>query len=123
MSNINDIINVVSWTSALRNNFSPCDYTFNPDEIPVGTITVRLDCKIWAKQVMAINCYFTATDYDKKFQLTVFCNFKNGTYKLPGSAINFATCPLNNEYDIDIRCGPHKRITMFTASSHLSNNI
>lgn len=118
MNNSINRINVVSWATALRNNFSPGNYTVNSSEIPQGKITAFLDCKIWAKKIMAINCYFTAICLDKKFQLTVFCDFKNGIYKLPGSQINFATCPINNEYDIDIRCGPDKRVVLINASYH-----
>ena len=118
MNNSINRINVISWASALHNNFAPGNYTINHNEIPHGKTTAILDCKIWAKKIMGINCYFTATCLDKKFQLTVYCDFKNGTYKVPGSAINFATCPINNEYDIEIRCGPGNKVVLTNASIH-----
>ncbi len=118
MNNSINLINVVSWAGALRNDFSPGMYTISSNEIPLGKTTAILDCKIWAKKIMAINCYFTTVCHDKKFQLTVYCNLINGTYKIPGSAINFATCPIKHEYHINIKWDVNRRVMLASASFH-----
>jgi hypothetical protein len=91
--------NVLSWEEGLKNGFEPREYPYK-DAI-IGEINVRLDFKIWAKERVAVVCYFTDIESGKKFQLSVF-RLKDGDYKLKGCDIDFTTCPTEEEYQLTI---------------------
>jgi hypothetical protein len=99
--------NVLSWRQALDQGFNPGIYSYS--DVPLGEYSAILDFKIWAKKVMAINCYFTQIDTEKKIQLTVYCN-EAGIYKPGSSDVNFATCPINRMYRINVITNQKKKI-------------
>jgi len=98
---------VFAWKDALANGLSPGLYSYS--DVPLGEYDAILDFKIWAKKLMAINCYFTQVVTGKKILLTVFCN-EGGLYKVGGSAINFATCDIERVYKINVMANQNKRI-------------
>lgn len=106
--------NVLSWKSAVGQNLNPSLYSFLFDDVPLGEYLAKLDFKIWAKKVMAINCYFTLLDSEKKIQLTVYCN-EAGTYRAGNSEVNFATCSLNMSYRIKVIANQKKKIVLVHA--------
>lgn len=91
--------NVLSWHKALAQGYQPGLYDFQ--EVSVGRYLARLDFKIWAKKVMAINCYFTQTDTGRKIQLTVYCN-ESGHYRLGSCAIDFLQTETGRVYQITV---------------------
>src|SRR5690242_20643718 len=107
--------NVVSWNVAISKGFEPRLYPYTFEEVPLGEYGAVLDLKIWAKKVMAINCYFTQADTGKKFQLTVYCKHNSGVYKLEGCDIDFANCPIAKTYRIKVFADQKKKIVFSNA--------
>lgn len=106
--------NVLSWGVALRKGFQPGMYSYS--EVPLGAYEATLDFKIWAKKIMGINCYFTQSNTGKKFQLTVYCKFKKGLYRIEGCEIDFVVCPVERVYNIKVFADQKKK-TIFAAAS------
>lgn len=81
---------VYSWNLASRHGAKPSLYSSEPADIPHGEYIATLDFKIWAGQMIAINCYFTKEDTQQKFQLSVARLPNTTQYTLDG--IDFKTC-------------------------------
>jgi hypothetical protein len=94
--------NVLSFKAALKKGYEPRLYSYDPTRIPVGEMDAVLDFKTWSKRIIAINCYFTKTNTDNKFVLTVYCNNKTGRYTLPGSTVDFGQCLVSWTYRINV---------------------
>jgi hypothetical protein len=90
----------MSWQKAIKGGFQPALYSYEEHNIPLGEVTAALRCKIWAQKIMAINCYFEDPVNARRFVLTVLCN-KRG-YFIGTSAINFASCPIGQLYQLHI---------------------
>ena|SRR5579885_744459 len=101
---------VMSWNVAINKGFEPRLYPYTFEDVPLGEYDAVLDAKIWAKKVMGINCYFTQTNTGRKFQLTVYCKHNSGIYKLEGSSIDFAHCPIGKNYRIKVFADQKKKI-------------
>lgn len=93
------VVNVLTWKQALAQDHCPSSYTYLFEGVPLGEYQAMLDYKIWAKKLMAINCYFTQATTGIKIQLTVYCN-EAGIYHL--GATDFATCPVQKIYLIRV---------------------
>lgn len=93
------MVNVLSWENALKEGCEPRLYSYK--DTTAGTINAVLDFKIWAKESVAVVCYFTDVETGTKFQLSVF-RLKDKTYKLKNSEIDFTTCPSGEEYKLTI---------------------
>ncbi|MEP7375702.1 MAG: hypothetical protein ABI675_20055 [Chitinophagaceae bacterium] len=91
--------NVYAWDEALKNGCEPREYPYK-DAI-VGKVTARLDFKIWAKESVAVVCYFTDVESGRKFQMSVFRQ-KDDSYKLKGCDIDFTECPVEKDYQLTI---------------------
>jgi hypothetical protein len=100
-------VNVLSWKKAIGQGLHPGLYRY--DEVPTGEYAAVLDFKIWAKKLMAINCYFTQAETGMKIQMTVYCK-EAGEYKLEGSEIDFATCPVHRCYHIKVVANQKKKM-------------
>ena len=109
-----EVRNILSWGKAIANGWHPNHYYYATEHIPVGTYEAILDFKIWAKKVMAINCYFTVKLTRQKIQLTVYCQ-ETGRYQLPGGAIDFTTCPTQTVYLIEVHADQKKKIRFIQA--------
>ena len=94
--------NVHSFRVIIKKGYSPCLYSYDEAKIPVGKFEAKLDFKTWSKRIIAINCYFTKIDSGEKFVVTVYCNYITGKYTLADSMVDFSTCPLNENYKIEI---------------------
>jgi hypothetical protein len=105
-------VNVLSWSAAIKKGCEPTLYSFYFEKVPFGEYDAMLDFKIWAKKIMAINCYFTQVGTAKKFQLTVSCWY--GRYKLPGCATDFAQCPVNSFYKVMVIADERKKKILFS---------
>src|SRR4051812_40690387 len=99
--------NVFAWKDALAKGLNPGLYSYS--DIPLGEYDAILDFKIWAKKVMAINCYFTEVLTGRKILLTVFCN-EAGVYKVGGSDLNIANCDIGRVYRVTVIANQKKRI-------------
>ena len=42
--------NVLSWHQAFEKGFSPLDYPFQTESVPIGEFAPTLDFEIWAKK-------------------------------------------------------------------------
>lgn len=82
--------NVFTWNEALGKGYSPWLYGYTTGEVPTGKLDAVLDYKIWAKKLMAINCYFTQVSNGRKFQITVYYNHSSKGYYIDG--IDFSNC-------------------------------
>lgn len=107
--------NVLSWGVALRKGFEPGLYEFTPEAVPLGMVEAVLDFKIWAKNVMGINCYFTDVATRKKFQLTVYLSNRLRLYRLGSGEIDFYDCPTERIYRIDTEVGKSGKIMFVNA--------
>ena len=67
---------VLSWHTAVASGHEPRLYTYIASEVPLGEYEAILDFRIWVKKTIEISCYFAQVQTNKKFQLTVYCNFK-----------------------------------------------
>ena len=105
--------NVLVWKDALAKGFKPGLYPYQ--DVPSGEYDATLDFKIWAKKVMAINCYFTVILTGQKIQLTVFCQ-EAGRYKLLNSMVDFKACPTEAVYLIKVQADQKKKIRFVSAS-------
>lgn len=94
--------NVMSWDDALALGHEPRLYSYQPADIPAGDLVATIDFKIWAKWASAVSCYFTATGSERKFQLTVFKDFKTEKYCLKDTDIDFTVCPVKEVYTIRV---------------------
>lgn len=108
--------NVLSWRVALDQGFEPRNYPYTADKIPIGQMQAKLDFKIWSKKTIGINCYFTALSTGQKFQLTVFRNELTKEYKIKGGAIDFATCPTEVVYEIEVGVNGKQRVLFLAAT-------
>ena len=106
--------NVLSWESALQNGHDPRLYGFKPGDVPIGEFEAILDFKIWAKNVIAISCYFTKAGSGEKFQLTVYYSYK-GAYRINGCDLDFYSCPVANQYSIKVSLVNGKKIVFSSA--------
>jgi hypothetical protein len=104
--------NVCTWKAARAAGWQPGLYSYQ--EVPLGQYLAFLDFKVWAKQVMAISCYFTVAGAERKILLTVYCNGA-GVYQVCGSTVNFATCPTGRMYRIEVRANQKKKIVLVRA--------
>lgn len=111
--------NVLSWLQALRAGWEPGHYRYEVDYVPVGRYEVMLDFKIWAKKVMAVNCYFTVQETGAKIILTVYCRGENGQYKLANCPIDFTTCAIQTRYIIEVMADQKKKIQFVQATQML----
>jgi hypothetical protein len=91
--------NVVAWKKAKQLGYELSQYAY--DQIPAGEWVARLDVKVWAQKVLAVNCYFTLTEKPLQVQLSVYCN-PAGRYQLPDGLTDFATCPLGVLYRVRV---------------------
>ncbi len=93
--------NVLSWNEALEENYEPRDYSYQKEDIQIGEYPASLNFKIWSKKVSGITCYFTNQESGKKFQLTVYRN-TDREYELKNCDIDFAECPIESLYKINV---------------------
>src|SRR5690349_19154959 len=91
--------NVLGWNEALNEGREPREYPYK-DAI-VGKVNAKLDFKIWAKESVAVVCYFTDLESGRKSQMSVLQQ-KDESYKLKGCDIDFTTCPTGEEYQLTI---------------------
>ena len=91
----------MSWNIALEENYEPRDYSYHKEDIQEGEYLASLDFKIWSKKVSGITCYFTNQETNQKFQLTVYRN-GDREYKLKDCEIDFAYCPTEALYKINV---------------------
>jgi len=108
--------NVLSWHVALDHGYEPRLYPYIANDIPVGEYTAMLDFKIWAKKAMAVCCYFTQINTDKKFQLTVFRRQKDKLYMLNEGDVDFKFCDINSQYSITVLLNDNGKIVFKKAS-------
>lgn len=106
--------NVLTWLQALRKGYEPSLYFYDVGQVPLGEYEAVLDFKIWAKKVMAVNCYFTRCDTSSKMQLTVFCQSR-GVYVLKDCPVNFATCATELCFRVKVTANEKKRIVFESA--------
>lgn len=106
--------NVLSWELALQKGHDPRLYSFMPGDVPIGEFDAVLDFKIWAKNVIAISCYFTRVSGGQKFQLTVYYSYK-GAYRLNGCDLDFYSCPEGVQYYIKVSLLNGKKIVFCSA--------
>jgi hypothetical protein len=109
-----EVRNILSWGKAIANGWQPGHYQYAAEHVPVGTYEVILDFKIWAKKVMAINCYCTIKLTGQKIQLTVYCQ-ETGRYMLPRGEIDFTICPTQTVYLIEVHADQKKKIRFIQA--------
>ena len=91
--------NVFAWDQALENGCEPRMYPYT--DTPLGIINAVLDFKIWAKESVAVTCYFTEVDHGTKFQVSVFRQ-SDKSYRLKNGEIDFTECPTGKEYQLTI---------------------
>jgi hypothetical protein len=101
--------NVFSWKEAIEKGYEPRLYPFSAEKVPLGEYDASLDFKIWAKNIMAIGCYFTRIKSAEKFQLTVYCK-STGSYKIENGNVDFAQCAISCLYRIKVDADEKKRI-------------
>lgn len=92
----------MSWKAALESGFEPRPYGYLEQGLPPGGAEALLDCKIWAKNVMGVNCYITDRNTGRKFVLTVYRYREDKEYQLPGIPIDFASCPVGKNYKVSV---------------------
>lgn len=107
--------NVMSWGVAIAKGHEARLYTYDSMQIPIGEFAAVLDFKIWSKRIIAINCYFTKTDSDERFVVTVNCNNQSGRFQLPGCDVNFADCAAGIHYRIEIAGNNKEGIVLLKA--------
>lgn len=95
--------NVLAWNEALNRGHLPRLYGYTPGEIPTGEFCAVLDCKIWAKKVIGINCYFSHFDTGQKFQLTVYFNLSSKGYYINSGNVDFSSCAIGKVYYLIVR--------------------
>lgn len=93
--------NVLSWQQALREGCEPRNYPYATNEVPLGKFNARLDFKIWGKKAIGISCYFTCMESGKNFQLTVYRQHDDHSYRLDNGTVDFKTCPTPGIYRIE----------------------
>jgi hypothetical protein len=110
--------NVLSWHQALDKGFNPSSYPFETALVPLGEFSAQLDFKIWAKKTMGISCFFTRLESQTKFQLTVYRRRSDSQYMLEGcdSNIDFSTCPVNENYLVQVAVNGKGNISFKNAS-------
>ena len=109
--------NVHSFKVSIKKGNSPCLYTYDPNQIPLGEFDAVLDFKTWSKRIIAINCYFTKTDKGNKFVVTVYCNYKTGKYTVTDSVVDFSNCCLNKTYRVAIEKNYRGNIVLVKAEA------
>jgi hypothetical protein len=109
--------NVHSFRVAIKKGYSPCLYSYDATQIPLGEFEARLDFKTWSKRIIAINCFFTKIDTGNMFVVTVYCNYRTGKYDVPGSTVDFSNCPLNENYRIAIGKNTKGNIVLLKAEA------
>lgn len=60
------------------------------EDVPLGEYAASLDFKIWAKDAIAVSCYFTKVDTGQKIILTVYRPHDIRGYILNG--VDFKEC-------------------------------
>ncbi|WP_205514303.1 hypothetical protein [Longitalea arenae] len=110
----NDLRNIFSWDKAIACGCQPSHYHYTADRVPLGTYEAVLGFEIWAKKIMAINCYFTITRTYQKIQLTVYCK-EAGRYMLACGEIDFVSYPTQTVYVIEVRADQKKKIRFIQA--------
>lgn len=109
--------NVHSFRVIIKKGYSPCLYSYDKGKIPVGIFEAKLDFKTWSKRIIAINCYFTKIDTGEKFVVTVYCNYTTGKYTVADGVVDFSTCPLNENYKIEIGRNTNGKIVLNSAEA------
>ena len=109
--------NVHSFRVIIKKGYSPCLYSYDEAKIPVGLFEATLDFKTWSKRIIAINCYFTKTDTGEKFVVTVYCNYTTGKYMLANSVVDFSTCDLNSNYNVEVVRNSKGKIILISAEA------
>ena len=114
--------NVLSWHQALEKGYNPTSYPFETVLAVLGEFHATLDFKVWAKKTMGISCFFTRPEDQTKFQLTVYRRRSDNQYMLEGgdSIIDFSTCPVNENYLVEVAVNRKGNISFKNAS--LLNN-
>jgi len=107
--------NVLSWGVAIKKGFPVWLYSYAFEAVPFGEFEAVLDCKVWAKKVMGINCYFTQLTTEKKFCVTVYCHHETGQYKLKDCDTDFTTCPLMKTYVVNLAPGESNKVVLISA--------
>jgi len=108
--------NVLSWRVALDQGLEPRVYPYTADKVPIGTMQAKLDFKIWSKKTIGINCYFTSQSTGQKFQLTVFRNELTKEYIIKGGTLDFAICPIEIVYQIEVGVNAKQRVLFLAAT-------
>ncbi|HZH97188.1 MAG TPA: hypothetical protein VEY06_14950 [Flavisolibacter sp.] len=90
--------NVFSFKVAIAKGCEPRLYSYDPGKMPLGVFDARLDCKIWSKRIIAINCYFIRIDTEERFVVTVYCNRETSRFQLSHSTVDFSQCPTGEIY-------------------------
>ena len=109
--------NVHSFRVIIKKGYSPCLYTYDVAKIPLGEFEAILDFKTWSKRIIAINCYFTKSDTQEKFVVTVYCNYGTGKYVLASSSVDFSVCPPGENYMVEIGRNPKGNIVLLKAAA------
>lgn len=94
-------INVLSFNQAIENGCEPREFSYSKNIVPKGTFKANLEFKIYAKKLVGITCYFSLELTGTQIALTVYRQ-KDRVYRIPGSDIDFKTCPIDELYEITI---------------------
>uniref|UniRef100_UPI004049B9D6 hypothetical protein n=1 Tax=Fulvivirga sp. TaxID=1931237 RepID=UPI004049B9D6 len=103
--------NVLSWNQALEQGLEPREYSWK--DVPTGEYQATLDFKIWAKNAVAVSCYFTKIDSNEKIQLTVYRTHTDREYILDG--VDFRDSPTNVAYKLIIETNSKGNIKLKSA--------
>ncbi|MES2329285.1 MAG: hypothetical protein V4539_06745 [Bacteroidota bacterium] len=93
--------NVITWLQSIEKGYEPRNYAYEADAVPIGHYDALLECKVWAKKVSAVCCYFKEGSTGKRFQLTVYNNGGTG-YFLKDCPVDFTKCPVGVMYHIRV---------------------
>jgi hypothetical protein len=105
--------NVLTWDQAVRQGYGMSHFSYQPADVPLGTVEAELCFKIWAQKIMGINCYFLERESQKRFVLTVYCTHRG--YCLTGSDIDFSRSPTGVSYQLKIAMGSTGKIALLRA--------
>ena len=92
---------VYTWKEAVRAGYDPSLYTYMP-ATPGGMCCARLDFKMWAKKIVAINACFTMVESDRlQFQVTVYPTARSG-YRIGPELFDVFRCQSGMQYRIEV---------------------
>lgn len=63
---------VLEFFSALEAGHEPKNYSYYKEDVPIGNYKAKLDFMLWSKTYVAINCFFTVLESQKKISLSVY---------------------------------------------------